>query len=204
MLARKVTKSDWTVCCVSSAHCCFCILQLWWYSWFHSVLQQLYNNFIQLHLAELNTCKKSNFVNFHRIPLNHQSFTKLPHRFLCWVFYKTWQAFVRENMMNMDFMDDNLFIIPFIVHWHFCVVAITRGLHHENRKFPKYSDAQNICCNHCKNWTMWLYHRVMSPNDADGMANSVDPDQTAPLGAVWSGSALFAQAYLSENLGSLR
>ena len=28
---------------------------------------------------------------------------------------------------------------------------------------------------------MWLYHRVMSPNDADGMANSVDPDQTAPL-----------------------
>ena len=44
----------------------------------------------------------------------------------------------------------------------------------------------------------------MSPNDADGMANSVDPDQTAPLGAVWSGSALFAQAYLSENLGSLQ
>ena len=44
----------------------------------------------------------------------------------------------------------------------------------------------------------------MSPNDADRMANSVDPDQTAPLGAVWSGSALFAQAYLSENLGSLR
>ena len=63
---------------------------------------------------------------------------------------------------------------------------------------------------------MWLYHRVMSPNDADGMANSADPDQTAPvansvdadqtapLGAVWSGSALFVQAYLSENLGSLR
>ena len=51
---------------------------------------------------------------------------------------------------------------------------------------------------------MWLYHIVMGPNHADGMANSVDPDQTAPLGAVWSGSALFAQAYLSENLGSLR
>ena len=44
----------------------------------------------------------------------------------------------------------------------------------------------------------------MSPNDADIMANSVDPDQTTPLEAVWSGSALFAQAYLSENLGSLR
>ena len=44
----------------------------------------------------------------------------------------------------------------------------------------------------------------MSPNDADRMAKSVDPDQTAPLGAVWSGSALFALGYLSENLGSLR
>ena len=43
----------------------------------------------------------------------------------------------------------------------------------------------------------------MRPKDADGMANSVDPDQTAPLGAVWSGSTLFAQNYLSENLRSL-
>ena len=50
---------------------------------------------------------------------------------------------------------------------------------------------------------MWFYHRVMSPNGADGMENSEDPDQTA-LGAVWPWSALFAQAFLSENLGSLR
>ena len=44
----------------------------------------------------------------------------------------------------------------------------------------------------------------MLPKNAEGMANSVDPDQTAPLGAVWSGSALFTQAYLFENLGKLR
>ena len=36
---------------------------------------------------------------------------------------------------------------------------------------------------------------------ANGIANSEDPDQTAPLGA---GSALFAQTCLSENFGSLR
>ena len=30
--------------------------------------------------------------------------------------------------------------------------------------------------------------------------NSVDPDQTAPPGAVWSGSALFTYAILSETL----
>ena len=47
--------------------------------------------------------------------------------------------------------------------------------------FHKYSDSRKICCNHSTFWTMWLYHRVMSPNDADGMANSVDPDQTAPI-----------------------
>ena len=33
----------------------------------------------------------------------------------------------------------------------------------------------------------------MRPKHAYGVANSVDPDQTAPSGAVWSVSALFAQ-----------
>ena len=33
------------------------------------------------------------------------------------------------------------------------------------------------------------------------IANSEDPDQTR---AVWSGSLVFAQIYLSENSGSLR
>ena len=33
-----------------------------------------------------------------------------------------------------------------------------------------------------------------------GMANSEDPDQTAPSEAVWSGSALFAYAILSDIL----
>ena len=35
------------------------------------------------------------------------------------------------------------------------------------------------------------------------MANSVDPDQTAPIGAVFSGSTLFASIlYLSVMLGN--
>ena len=44
----------------------------------------------------------------------------------------------------------------------------------------------------------------MSPIYTDGMANSVDPNQTAPRGAVWSGSTLFVQPYLSKNLGTLQ
>ena len=50
-------------------------------------------------------------------------------------------------------------------------------------KFLKYSDTQKICCNHSNIWTMWLYHRVMSPKDADGMADSVGPDQRSSL--IW-------------------
>ena len=36
------------------------------------------------------------------------------------------------------------------------------------------------CCNYPKIWIMRFLHRVWSPKDADWMANSVDPDQTAP------------------------
>ena len=42
---------------------------------------------------------------------------------------------------------------------------------------------------------MQLFPRIHS-----GMANSVDPDQTPPSGAVLSGSALTAYAILSESL----
>ena len=56
-------------------------------------------------------------------------------------------------------------------------------------------------CNYPKIGVVSFYYRVMGPNDADGMANSVNPDQTAPL---CYGSTLFAQTCLSVNLGSLR
>ena len=42
---------------------------------------------------------------------------------------------------------------------------------------------------------MLLFLKTLS-----GMANSADPDQTAPEGAVWSGSTLFQYAILSETL----
>ena len=51
-------------------------------------------------------------------------------------------------------------------------------------KISKYSDKKTSCCNYPKIQTVWLYHRVMLPKDADGMANSVDPYQTAPS-LIW-------------------
>ena len=40
---------------------------------------------------------------------------------------------------------------------------------------------------------MQLFLKIQS-----GISNSADPDQTAPFGVVWSESALFAYAILSE------
>ena len=76
-------------------------------------------------------------------------------------------------------------------------------LYLEYRKGPKFSDTRKLCCKIHKIQTKRPNHRTFCAKDANGIAHSEDPFQTAPLGAVWSGSALFAQAYLSENLGSL-
>ena len=52
------------------------------------------------------------------------------------------------------------------------------------RKVPKFSDARKICCNLPKIQTKSPNLRVFRQKDANGIANSEDPDQTAPLGAV--------------------
>ena len=50
------------------------------------------------------------------------------------------------------------------------------------RKVPKFWDTRKLCCNHPKTGKKWFYHVVMHPNDAGTIANSEDPDQTAPVG----------------------
>ena len=55
------------------------------------------------------------------------------------------------------------------------------------RKVPKFLDARKLCCNLSKIRTTTPNLRVCCQNDANGIANSEDPDQTAPrapLGAV--------------------
>ena len=54
----------------------------------------------------------------------------------------------------------------------------------EYHKSPKFSDTQNVCCNQPKIQTKKFFHKRMNPKFADRKANSVDPDHTAPLGAV--------------------
>ena len=59
---------------------------------------------------------------------------------------------------------------------------------------------QNIwTLNYHRNYPkIWQCSFAISLKDADRI-NCIDPDQTAPSGAVWSVSALFAQIYLSQN-----
>ena len=53
-----------------------------------------------------------------------------------------------------------------------------------DRKVPKFSNARKPCCNQPKIQTMMPNLRVFHQKDANGKANSEDPDHTAPLGAV--------------------
>ena len=47
-------------------------------------------------------------------------------------------------------------------------------------KVPKFWDTRKICCNHPKTGKKRFYHPVMHPKDADSIANSEGPGQTAP------------------------
>ena len=49
------------------------------------------------------------------------------------------------------------------------------------RKVPKFWDARNVCCNLPKIQTKRPNLKIFCQNGADGIANSEDPDQTAPL-----------------------
>ena len=55
------------------------------------------------------------------------------------------------------------------------------------RKVPKFSDARKLCCNVPKIQTKRPYLRVFCQKDLNEIANSEDPDQTAPLGSslIW-------------------
>ena len=58
--------------------------------------------------------------------------------------------------------------------------APTEGKH---CKVPKFSDARKLCCYLPYTQTKRPNLRIFCQKDANGIANSEDPDQTAPLGA---------------------
>ena len=55
---------------------------------------------------------------------------------------------------------------------------------HKYSKGPKFSDARKLCCNLPKIQEKRPNLSVIRQKDTNEIANSVNPDQTAPLGAV--------------------
>ena len=70
----------------------------------------------------------------------------------------------------------------------------------EFSKNLKNLETWKYCCKYLTTWPLWFYHTLMYPECVDRMANSVDPDQTAPSWVVWSESILFAKTCLSKYL----
>ena len=50
----------------------------------------------------------------------------------------------------------------------------------------KYWDTWNYCCNYPKILEVWFQHTIIHPKYVESIANSVDPDQTAPIGSYRS------------------
>ena len=72
-------------------------------------------------------------------------------------------------------------LLSFLKELHSIIVSTVNILY---RKVPKFSDTRKLCCNlpkiQEKRPNLWVFRQ----KDANGIANSGDPDQTAPLGAV--------------------
>ena len=64
------------------------------------------------------------------------------------------------------------------------LATLTEATSKDYRKVPKFSDARKLCCNLPKIQTKRQNQLIFRLKDANGIANSEDPDQTAPLGAV--------------------
>ena len=62
-----------------------------------------------------------------------------------------------------------------------CFGSLSYGIY---VKVPKFSAARRLCCNLPKIQEKRAKLYVFRQKDANGIANSEDPDQTAPLGAV--------------------
>ena len=66
------------------------------------------------------------------------------------------------------------------------VFKVSDQVRHKPRSYhevPKFLDARN-CCNLTKIQTKRPKLRVLHPKNANGIANSEDPDKTSPLRAV--------------------
>ena len=86
-----------------------------------------------------------------------------------------------------------------LLHCLICCIlfVLTQFINHRN---PKTKETENSCCNCPKNETECFYNMALCPKDAEGISNSVGPDQTSSFIAVSSWFPLFVRTYMSQYL----
>ena len=94
------------------------------------------------------------------------------------MFVSDWLALLQPTLVKL-YMPE-VFVCKFLLNVSDPIVFIHM---YKYRKVPKFWDARNLCCNLPKIQTK-KPNLIFCLNGTNGIANTEDPDQTVPLGAV--------------------
>ena len=108
---------------------------------------------------------------------------------------KVYRAFSRHSSITFSFH-----LMWQIRHWQKTNCPPLRHGRDDYSKNQKKLDTWKIVIIILKFEQFVFYHLFVCPKVAETVANS--PDRTSPSGAVWSGSILFAQTFISKYLRS--
>ena len=88
--------------------------------------------------------------------------------------------YIANNQLSLK----KRFVYCYILHFFALKSCQSVPILSHYRKAPKLLDAKNVCCKLPYIQTKWPNLRLFCQNGAKGIANSEDPVQTDPLGAV--------------------
>ena len=108
-----------------------------------------------------------------------------------WIF-EGWKLWTLAKIKFLQIIVNLQYMIGLAWSWLFTYVINARLGWYALKMRKNWTPSS--CCNFHEIRRMWFCHRAVRPKDADERANSIDPDQRAPLGAdraLWSGSTWF-------------
>ena len=80
---------------------------------------------------------------------------------------KMWGAFALQKFLT--FFQQKMAVFLCIIFWNFNVTLTNNVV-----SFEQLGPGHENCCIHPKIWTVWFYHILTHPNNAEGMENSVE------------------------------
>ena len=134
-------------------------------------LHTITSKLIKLHILKCHSNAPRDYKmsqNWHYVRVMTSGFPTVNSRIYCS------EVLTLSNQMSLIFAN----ALEYLMNTHYWVI-VWPSIYH-TVKFLNSRTPKN-CCNYHKTSTIWIYHRVMIAKDADGMANSADPDQTVLL-----------------------